>query len=183
MPNKKNFYDAATEKLVQQVKSMRMPAKFDARYDLAEMVRRFRETFKNEELRSLVLNPKYEESRLANANFSSGFCGIASYTWTHLFRMPDESPIWKLKQYSDNNSVYGLKNHVWLENRFENSILDLTFDQSLNGAGTYVEIPYFLGKPIDENFFFNRAITFADYLGINLEDIVFVNILMNKQKQ
>lgn len=183
MPSKKNFYDAATEKLIKQVKSMRLPAKFDARYDLAEMVYRFRETFKNEELRSLVLSPKYEESRLANGNFSAGFCGIASYTWTHLFRMPDESPVWQLKQFSDNNSVYGLKNHVWLENKFDGNVLDLTFDQSLNSAGTYVEIPYFLGKSVNENFFFNRAMVFADYLGVNLEDRVFVNMLKSKQKQ
>lgn len=183
MPNTKKSYDAATEKLVKQVKSMQMPAKFEACYDLAEMVRKFRETFKNPELRSLVLSPKYEESRLSHNNFSAGFCGIASYTWTHLFRMPDETPVWRLKQYSDNNNVYGLKNHVWLENKFDDNVLDLTFDQSLNESGTYVEIPYFIGQTVSENFFFNRAIKFAEYLDINLEDIVLVNILKNKQKR
>ena len=181
MVNKKKLYDEATEKLVKQVETMYLPAEFQTKYDLTEMVRRFRETFKNPSLRRLVLNPKYEKERVHNARFSAGFCGIASYTWNHLFRMPDRTEIWRLKQYSGNKTIYGLSDHVWLGNKFDGSILDLAFDQSIDEEGTFVEIPYFLGETADSNFDFKRAFLFAKRMNINLENIVFINMLMNQK--
>lgn len=181
MVDKKKLYDAATEKLIKQVKNMYLPAEFHTKYDLSEMVRRFRETFKNQKLRKNVLNPKYEKERIYNARFSAGFCGIASYTWNHIFRMPDRSEIWYLKQYSGNKTIYGLSDHVWLENKFDGSILDLAFDQSIDEEGTFIEIPYFLGKYTDSNFNFKRAFLFAKQMNIDLEDIVFINRLMNQK--
>lgn len=183
MVNKKSFYEDATEKLVQQVQEMTLPVTFSTKYDLTEMVIKFRETFKNPELRSMVLNPKYEQGRVRKERFSAGFCGIASYTWNQLFRMPDKSEIWRMKQYSNNKEIYGLVNHVWLENVFDGTILDLTFDQSLDIEGNFVEIPYYLGNYINSNFDFQRAFKFAQKMGINLEDIVFINSMMNNQKR
>ena len=98
MVKKKISYDAATQKLVKQVKESYLPADFSTKYDLGEMVIRFREAFKIPELRKKVLTQNNESERLKYERFSAGFCGIASYTWNHLFRMPDKSEIWLLKQ-------------------------------------------------------------------------------------
>lgn len=182
MPKKYLSYEQATEKLVKQVQNMSLPAQFKTRYDLGEMVYKFRETFKNKDLRKEVLSQKYEEERFKNNKFSAGFCGIASYTWNHLFRMPDKSEIWRLKQFSNNRIVYGLSDHVWLENKFDGSILDLSFDQSLNDENEFIEIPYFLGDYSNSNFFFNRAFKFAKKMDIDLEDIVFINMLHNQKE-
>lgn len=182
MSDKINRYDAATKKLIEQVEQLKLPAEFKTKYDLTDMVRRFRETFKNPALRKVVLDVKYEQERINNKRFSAGFCGIASYTWNHLFRMPDKSEIWRLKYYSNNKYFYGLSDHVWLENKFDGSILDLSFDQSIDENGIFVEIPYYLGDYADSHFHFERANKFAQFMNIELDDIVFINSLMN-QKQ
>ena len=181
MVTKKSFYDSATERLMKQVRSMALPADFETRYDLSEMVLRFREAFKDPIIREQVLSHKYEASRLKEERFSAGFCGIASYTWNHLFRMPDRSEIWRLKQYSNNKNIYGLVNHVWLENVFDGSILDLSFDQSIDSQGKIVEIPYSLGQYADSHFNFQRAFNFASHINVDLEEIVFINNLFNQR--
>ena len=114
---------------------------------------------------TIDLSQKYEKERVKQYRFSAGFCGIASYTWNHLFRMPDMSEIWRLKQFSKNNIVPGLTNHVWLENKFDGSILDLSFDQSVDKNGSFIEIPYHLGNYVNSNFEFQRAYKFAKHIG------------------
>lgn len=133
------------------------------------MVVRFRTAFRNTELRHAVLAHRYERERIAQGRFSAGFCGIASYTWTHLFRMPDGGEIWRVKHYKNNRTRYGLSDHVWMENKFDGSILDLAFDQSVDEEGTFVEIPYDLGGYADEYFEFGRAYKFAEYLGLDID--------------
>lgn len=179
MVDKKISYDAATQKLIEQVRTSYLPAEFSTKYELGEMVARFRSAFKKTQLRRQVLNPSYEKERVAYERFSAGFCGIASYTWNHLFRMPNKSEIWLLKQYS-NNTGDGLSDHVWLENKFDGSILDLSFDQSIDREHNFIEIPYHLGHYVNSNFNFKRAFAFSKYIDVDLEDIVFINMLMNK---
>ncbi|MBN1324688.1 MAG: hypothetical protein JW974_00495 [Alphaproteobacteria bacterium] len=167
MLNKLKLYDAATEKLVDKVRNMKMPDGFSACYDMEQIVYLIREGFKDKKIREQLLLHKYEEERFKNCRFSAGFCGISSYIWNHLFRAPDGSEIWRLKQIS-NNEMGGLKDHVWVENVYDFSKLDFTFDQSMNEYGQYFEIPYELGKYADSNFKFQRAYKFAEFIGINL---------------
>lgn len=182
MTDKKLEYDLATKKLVEQAKNLSLPAEFSTKYDLVDTVKVFREAFKNPILRKQVLSQKYEKERVKQYRFSAGFCGIASYTWNHLFRMPDMSEIWRLKQFSKNNIVTGLTNHVWLENKFDGSILDLSFDQSVDKNGSFIEIPYHLGNYVNSNFEFQRAYKFAKHIGIDLEYTVFINRLFSNSR-
>lgn len=122
---------------------------------------------------------KYEKNRMQKGLFSAGFCGIASYTWNLLFRMPDKTEVWRLKQFSNNENIGILKSHVWLENVFDGSVLDLSFEQSIDDYGKYIEIPYDIGTYVNSNFDFQRAYKFAKYIGINLEDTVFINSIFS----
>ena len=173
------MYNNATRMLAKQVRFMDLPYKFRAQYNMPAMVYKFRAAFRNSAVRRDILNPLFESERLASGRFSAGFCGIASYTWSHLFRMPNGAEIWRLKVYEGNYYVPGLTDHVWLENKFDGSILDLTFDQSVDEFGKFVEIPYFLGEYADSDFEFARAYKFAEHLGIDLKSIVFENALRN----
>lgn len=170
-------YDKATKKLVNQIKKIADIPDICAGYDMVQMVQKFRSVFKNEALRKQVLASSYEEDRLKQKNYSAGFCGIASYTWNHLFRMPNGSVIWRLKKVSSGEyDIIG--NHVWLENRFTGEPLDLTFDQFIDSSGNYIELPYDkIGKYVSSDFEFYRAYRFAHYLGINLDNIVLENAL------
>ena len=171
-----NTYDLATDKLKKQVKRYSAIPEFSTKYDMIQAVQVFRTVFKNSDLRRQVLASSYEEDRLNKRLFSAGFCGIASYTWNHLFRMPDGSVIWRLKKVS--SGEYDIGNHVWLENRFTGEALDLTFDQFIDSNGGYIEIPYDkIGKYVSSDFEFLRAYKFAKYMGIDLSKIVFENAL------
>lgn len=174
-------YDNATHDLMRRIESMQLPQGFRPRYDMAQMAYSFRETFKTAALRQKVLSPRLNAQRIANANFSAGFCGIASYTWNHLFRMPNGAEIWRLRQAQFPISHDIKANHVWLENTIDGSILDLTFDQFVDANGAYMILPYEIGTLVDSHFNFNRAYIFAQYLNpdINLQDTVFMNTLKN----
>lgn len=171
MPNK---YEIATQRLIQQIQNLNLPAEFHARYDMVQTVRDFRRAFSDPMVRDGILLQKYEQARMAQERYSAGFCGIASYTWNHLFRMPNGDEIWRLKQYRNSeNTGY---NHVWLENVYDGEILDLTYDQ-FGDVGVF---PYdkLGGKFVDSNFEFCRAYTFAERAGFgDLSQIVFENML------
>ena len=171
------WYNRATKMLERQVRFTNMPDGFRARHNMVKTVRLLRTAFIHPLVRQDTLLPMLEPERVAQGRFSAGFCGVASYTWSHLFRMPDGTEIWRLKSYSGNHEFNGLTDHVWLENKFDGSILDLTFDQSIDAYGTYIEIPYFLGNYVDSDFEFARAYRFATHMGIDLSDIVFENAL------
>lgn len=173
-------YNAATELLANQVQSqwLNLPNDFNSKYDMVEMVCDFRAAFCNKNLRRWTVNQKYENARIARGAFSAGFCGIASYTWNHLFRMPDGGEIWRLKLV--NHKKF---NHVWLENKFTGQPLDLTFDQFIDDDGQYIKIPYDkCGTFTDSNFDFERAYVFARGLGINLKRIAFINALSHRNR-
>ena len=178
MQDKINAYDAATRVLEHQVDFMRTPPEFKPLYNMSDTVRKFRSAFLIPDLRNAVLAKKYERERINAGRFSAGFCGIASYTWAHLFRMPNGDALWRIKHYKNNRTRYGLSDHVWMESKFDGSVLDLAFDQSVDESGTFVEIPYDLGVDADEYFEFGRAYKFAEYLGmkINFPNIVRENM-------
>ena len=168
-------YNEATESLVHQVQSqwLSLPSEFNPKYDMSCMVHDFRSAFCDMRLRRRVLQRKYEQSRIAHGAYSAGFCGIASYTWNHLFRMPDGEEIWRLKLILRNKL-----HHAWLENKFTGEPLDLTFDQFVGDDGEYLKIPYDkVGDYNSSDFEFKRAYTFARRLGIDLGYVVFVNSL------
>ena len=175
--SKTDMYNNATRMLAKQVRFMELPYKFRAQYNMPAMVYKFRAAFRNSVVRQDALCSLFESERCKSGRFAAGFCGIASYTWSHLFRMPNGAEIWRLKVYRGNYYVPGLTDHVWLENKFDGSILDLTFDQSVDEFGKFVEIPYFLGEYADSDFEFARAYKFAEHLGIDLKSIVFENAL------
>lgn len=175
-----NRYDNATQDLVKQVKNLKMPTGFKSQYDMGEYVIKFREMFKNPAVRKLLLNRAQERQRLSNGLFSAGFCGISSYTWMQMFRMPDNSAIWRLKQYdNDKKNPVLSDDHMWLENVYDGSVLDLTFDQFIDKNNNYVQVPYNAGKNIDTNTYNNLYIgpikAFAYYVGINLSDCILKN--------
>lgn len=167
-------YENATRLLVQRAQSATMPDGFKSKYDTGKMVMQFRAAFKSPELRSKVLASKYEAQRIQSARFSAGFCGVASYTWGHLFRMPDGQPIWNARQVVD---LDGVPNHVWLENVYDGQVLDLTFDQFVDGRGTIIEYPYDLGQPASLDITFRRGFVFGNYIGVDLEMIALINRL------
>lgn len=162
-------FNRATRKLLKQISEMNLPTtKFLYDYEMGDMLVRFRNLFLNEDLRHDVLSHQYELSRQLNENYSAGFCGIASYTWTQIFRMPDGAPIWRIVQ-----GWY----HIWLQNRFDNSVFDITYDQY------NFDYPYDVGNPVDEKFKFKRALKFSEYLNIDLDKIVQQNILMSDKSK
>lgn len=162
---KLSLYHRATDKLAARLRTMEMPPEFSAKYNVTETLRNFRAVFLHPELRREVLLPQYEDERIASGNFSAGFCGVASYTWTHLFRMADGSELWQLQ--TSNIPVP----HVWLKNKFTGEILDLTYDQF---AAPY---PYDIGRYAGSDFAFRRAYKFGRYLDIDVESIVIENAL------
>lgn len=101
------------------------------------------------------------------------------YTKYEKNRIPDKTEVWRLKQFSNNENIGILKSHVWLENVFDGSVLDLSFDQSIDDYGKYIEFPYDIGTYVNSNFDFQRAYKFAKYIGINLEDTVFINSIFS----
>lgn len=176
-------FDKATDYLINKVSAMKLPEGFVPKYDMVETLRKIRKLFKNKKLRASVLNKKYEESRLKDGLYSAGFCGIASYIWSHLFRMPNGEPIWETYEYKNNHKITGLVNHVWLVNRFTNDVLDLTFDQSVDSDGNIIPIPYELGVPVDADKPLARAYTFDKYLKMDLRDTVIRNKIKSEQLQ
>jgi len=171
-------YDKATKFLMRRVSKMRMPIDAAHEFDMPQMVKRFRDAFELPGVRMALLSPQHEESRLATANFSAGFCGIASYAWHHMFRTTSGAPIWQMYQYHDIGCGVGyLNRHVWLQNALDGQVFDLTFDQSVDSRGQFIKIPYELGTPVDGNFLFGRAFKFAKYIDVDLRDIVARNTL------
>lgn len=170
-------YENATEMLMQRVSAIKLPDDASNKFNMCDTVKKFRDAFKLPQLRATVLVPRHEASRIAMANFSAGFCGIASYAWHHMFRLKSGAPIWQMYYYSNIGNGRRLMNHVWLKNIYDGSILDLTFDQSIDSHGIFIEIPYELGKPIDGNFAFKRAIKFGEYINVDLQKIAFQNAL------
>lgn len=165
--NKTISYDNATQKLTRQVMEMRVPDGFSSEYDMGDVLLRFRAAFRIPKLRHAVLNPMYESKRFESANFAAGFCGIASYSWSHIFRMPNGKRIWHMYQSNDPCP------HVWLKNISTGQILDLTFDQF------DFQYPYENGILMYDNVRFDRAIKFGKYIGIDIEEIIFINALKN----
>lgn len=169
-------YDVATKQLQHQVEKMTLPQGFKPLHDMGKTVYRFRQAFQNPDIRIKTISQKYEQTRVAQGRYSAGFCGIASYTWNHLFRMPDGSEVWRMKMIS-NDMGYKL-NHVWLENVFTGEPLDLTFDQFIDAHGRCLELPYSeIGEYVSSDFLFQRACVFAKHLGIQLDGIVVENAL------
>lgn len=174
-------YDAATMELAARVRAMQKSMRFAHKYDMADMVVKFRTAFKMPALRARVLAPQYEEKRMQSANFASGFCGIASYSWAHICRMPDGQPMWHIYQYANAQNVYGLRYHVWLNSAIDGSVLDLTYDQSFAPNGEFIGIPYHLGTRIDDIFPYQRAFVFGKYIGVDLRKLVLQNALRNER--
>ena len=102
------MYNNATRMLAKQVRFMDLPYKFRAQYNMPAMVYKFRAAFRNSAVRRDILNPLFESERCKSGRFAAGFCGIASYTWSHLFRMPNGTEIWRLKVYGGNYYVPGI---------------------------------------------------------------------------
>lgn len=170
------LYERATQKLEAQVRTMKLPPDFVEHYDMVRTVHKIRAAFCNPKVRRGAVLQKYEQARVAQKRYSAGFCGIASYMWNQMFRMPDGAEIWRLKMIQ--RGEYNIGDHVWLENRFTGDALDLTFDQFIASCGDYVEIPYNeIGHYVSSDFEFERAYRFARHLGIDLESIVFENAL------
>ncbi len=175
-------YENATSLLAQRVSEIKMPAGFRAEYNMTDMVYRFRNALKNPDVRKSLLLSKYEAERLRNARFSAGFCGITSYAWNHIFRMPDGREIWQMKQTSGLGKSIGLPDHVWLEQITSGEVLDLTFDQFIDKSGTVMDFPYELGTPVSANIVFNRGYIFGRHIGIDIEGISIINALREQRE-
>ncbi len=175
-------YENATKLLARRASEMTVPAGFRPRYNMADMVFTFRAAFKSPALRGQLLAPQYESERISNARFGAGFCGVASYAWNHMFRMPDGDEIWHIKQTFGLQSAIGIPNHVWLENVHSGEILDLTFDQFVDRTGAILEFPYELGEPASANIAFRRGYAFGKHIGIDLERIVILNALYSQNE-
>lgn len=175
-------YENATKLLARRVSEMTAPTGFRPIYNMTDMVFTFRAAFKSPALRGQLLAPQYESERISNARFSAGFCGIASYAWNHMFRMPDGGEIWQLKHTFGLQYVNGIPNHVWLENVYSGKILDLTFDQFVDEKGAIMEFPYELGKRTSANIVFRRGFAFGKHIGIDLERIVILNALYSQNE-
>lgn len=169
-------YNDATDKLIAQVESVGLPYGFRKTYNMTSMMYMFRLAFCEPLIRNAILAPVYERERIESGRYSAGFCSVASYTWSQLFRWSNGEEFWRLKAYSGNRSVLGLTDHVWLENAVDGQILDITFDQSIDGRGNILEIPYHLGQTVGSNFEYPRANTFAALMGIDLQHVFIDNM-------
>lgn len=176
-------YENATKLLAHRVSEMTVPTGFRPKYNMTDIVFAFRTAFKSPTLRGQLLAPQYERERIANARFGAGFCGVASYTWNHMFRMWDGVEIWRLKQTHNLQSSIGIPNHVWLENIDSGEILDLTFDQFVDKKGAILEFPYEFGEYASANFAFRRGYIFGRHIGVDLEQIAILNVLRAKKEQ
>lgn len=170
-------YENATRELARRVGEIATPDEFKPKYDMVDMVYKFRAAFKSPDLRKSVLSSKYESQRVQNAQFSAGFCGMASYAWNHIFRMPDGDEVWKLKQVFNLYKTHGIPNHVWLESVVDGQVLDLTFDQFTDSHGAIIKFPYEMGVAASADFEFQRGYLFGNAIDVNLREIAFVNAL------
>lgn len=168
MFDKNKRYEEATAKLVNQARNMRLPPHWtDTSYRLALMTAISREHFKDPVVRMNVLLPQHEQRRIAEGNFSQGFCGPISYVYHHYFRL-EGLPLFYMRQIDERTPGWDFGSHVYLESAVDKSIFDPTFDQFYDEMGNYIEIPYDLGEYVNGNFKFLRGINFAAFHDIDL---------------
>ncbi len=175
MQDKIQKYDIATQKLINYASNMSAAVVQSTPYDIAETVKRFRDAFRNPNIRRHILNNDFEELYSSHALFSAGFCVVASYVWANIFVSSDGSKQWAFRQFR-NLRNYGT--HAWLEHVRSGERLDLTFDQFVDEHGEYIDIPYNLGETVRGDFEFPDAFYFADSIGLEYGEIVRKNSLM-----
>lgn len=181
MNKKTTFHDSATMILAKQVNGLILPDDFSAQYEMTDILYRLRDGFKDSGVRKDVLitpdgRPWSRASEFAERGvYSAGFCGVSSYIWNHLFRHADGREIFRIKQYINLRINKVLPQHSWNENTLNLSELDLTFDQSVDETGTFIEIPYFWGQYISSDYESKRALKMAEHLDIDLGKIVLSN--------
>ncbi len=164
-PDKEQFYENATRKLLTDIEKMNM-AKLQ-RVRAKNLVRYFRDSFKLQDVKYQTFWTDLGEDMKKFRYDSDGFCRASSVGFA---LMMGGEPDWKL-MYIDELWTYGP--HHYLLHVPSKTVLDLTYDQYTNSGMT---VPYFLGKPIKMEFKEN------DIEGRFAEALQLKPLLENKQK-
>lgn len=139
MSDKIQQYNAATKQLIDRAETLFSGHQLAGSYSIAETVTRFRDAFRNLDLRGRVITSPLEELRIANQRYSEGFCIISTYSWGHGLGLFGPGRPWQFHQFR-NLRTYGT--HAWMQNRETGEIFDLTFDQFIDQSGVQMTIPY-----------------------------------------
>lgn len=162
-------YNAATQRIIADAHNAMDGMKLTVPYDIDDTVRKFRETFKNLELRAKIFRSPWEPWRISLGRYAAGFCIVASYTWAAAFSEPGKPSPWKIMYFS-NQGDFGL--HVWLQNRENGKKLDLTFDQFIDMDGVEMDVPYDAGRPYDKEIPRRSIQEFARLIGPEFADTI-----------
>ena len=160
--DKKQFYDNATKKILNQLNGMNLPA--DKYKEAVKWTKIFRAVFEFDEFKQEVFiekdNPYWDFGY-----DSAGFCRMASITFSILMDFRE----WQLMAI-DKDQWGGKMGHHYLKHLPSGKYFDLTYDQF---AVEGFEVPYNLGKPAtfglsskDETMRFSKA------LGIDLQKVL-----------
>lgn len=158
--NKKDFFDAATVNILNQINDFGLSEKNKKK--AVFFTKLFRETFKYDEIKKyLFVTP---ESKIWDLGYdSAGFCRVASIAFSIVMGIQD----WQL-MCINNNQWYGNASHHYLKHLSSGKFFDLTYDQfAIDG---YI-VPYELGHSTGFNFYpGDMSQKFIDIL--NVSDIL-----------
>ncbi len=131
LPEKEQFYEKATQKLLATIDKMEMDKV--SRMRAKNLVLRFRDSFKLPDVKQKTFSDNYT----CFTYDSDGFCYAASVDFA---LMMGGAPDWKIKHIGES---WAHGPHHYLLHVPSNTVLDLTYDQfAVNGF----EIPYNLGQ-------------------------------------
>lgn len=140
-PDKEEYYETATRKLLKTIEKMKMDKL--PRLRAQNLARYFRDSFKLSDVKFQAFWVDLGEEMNRFKYDSDGFCRASSVDFA---LMMGGEPEWKL-MYIDELWTFGP--HHYLLHAPSKTVLDLTYDQYTN---TGISIPYWLGKPIELDF-------------------------------
>lgn len=129
---KEVFYKKATQKLLNQIDTMKMTD--DERHYAKKMVVLFRNSFKSDEIKRATFNRNIPEFTY----YSDGFCKASSFAFINAMGTKN----WKL-MYINELWTYGP--HFFVMHVPSKQMFDLTADQYTNNG---IDVPYFMGAPV-----------------------------------
>ena len=152
LPEKEQFYEKATKKLLATIDKRNMDKL--PRVRAKNLVLYFRDSFKLPDIKQQTFKDDFQCTSYA----SDGFCRVSSINFALMMGgMPD----WQLHYIGD---LWTYGPHHYLMHVPSKTILDLTYDQYTNAG---LEIPYHLGKATDFDFEKDDdAVRFAEALDL-----------------
>jgi hypothetical protein len=140
--------------------------------DIDILIKQLKESYKSNEVKEFALVDEWLKRNRENKIDSTGFCYISCQI---IYFKTGGNRKWKIRQIHKNKWIYGT--HYYLEDRESGKILDITSDQYTK---LEIEIPYELSRGASFRFgITKKAKALADYLHINFDETVNINIPTN----